>query len=63
MAVTAPIDDTAPMKLAIFKNEIAQGDYEQNTDAPIIMTDLEKSRSNNNWRTYRERNAQLTKHR
>ena len=38
--VTAAIDDTAPMKLAILENEISQGDYEQNMDIPIIMTDL-----------------------
>ena len=62
-AVTAAIDDTAPMKLAILENEISQGDYEQNMDIPIIMTDLEKTQSNKEWRTYRERYSQLTNHR
>ena len=61
-AVTAGIDDAAPMKLAILNNEIEQGEYKVNVDVPIIMTDLEKTRSSNEWRTYREINAQLTKH-
>ena len=61
--VTANIDDTTRMKLAILENEISQGDYKQNMDIPIIMTDTEKTNTNNKWRTYRERNSQLTKHR
>ena len=51
--VTVDIDDTSPMKLAILENEIAQGDYEQNVEVPIIMTDSEKTQSSNAWRTYR----------
>ena len=62
-AVTAGIDDTAPMNLAILENEISQGDYEKNLEVTIIMTDSEKTQSRNEWRTYRERNSQLTKHR
>ena len=62
-AVTASIDDAAPMKLAILENAIAQGEYKSNVDVTIVMTDSEKTQSRNEWRTYRERNAQLTKHR
>ena len=51
------------MKLAILDNDIAQGDYEANVEVPIIITDSEKTQSRNEWRTYRERNYQLTKHR
>ena len=51
------------MKLAILENDIAHGDYEENVDVPNIMTDSEKTHSINEWRTYRERNDQLTKHR
>ena len=60
-AVTSDVDDTAPTKLAILENEIAQCDYEQNMDVPIRMTDLEKTQFRNEWCTYRERNAQLRK--
>ena len=38
-AVTASIDDSAPMKLAILENTISQGEYEANVDVPIMMTD------------------------
>ena len=49
------------MKLAILENDIAQGDYEANVDVPIIMTNLEKTQSSNEWCTYREINDQLKK--
>ena len=62
-AVTAGIDDAAPMKLEILENAIAQVKYEANVEVPIVMTGSEKTQSRNEWRTYRERNAQLTKHR
>ena len=62
-AVTAGIDDAALMKLSILENAISQGEYEENGDVPIRMTESEKTQSSNEWRTYRERNAQLTKHR
>ena len=61
--VTGGIDDEASMELAILENEIAQSDYEQNVEVTIIMTDSEKTQSSNEWRTYREINAQLTNHR
>ena len=51
------------MKLAILENTIAQGEYEANVDVTIVMTDSERTQSRNEWRTYRERNAHLTKHR
>ena len=38
-AVTAGIDDAAPTKLAILENTTAQGEYEENVDVPIVMTD------------------------
>ena len=51
------------MKLAILENQIAQGDFEQNVEVPIEMTDSEKTQYSNEWRTYREWNTQLSKHR
>jgi hypothetical protein len=51
------------MQLAILDNEIAEGNYKQNNEAPIKMSDSEKTQYSNDWRTYRERNALLTKHR
>jgi hypothetical protein len=62
-AVAAGLDPDAPMKLAILNNAIAEGDFQQNLEVPIELTDTEKTQYNNEWRTYRERNAQLTKHR
>ena len=62
-AVTAGIDDVAPMELAILENNITQGDCEANVDVPIVMTELEKNQYGNEWRTYRERNYQLKKNR
>ena len=61
-AVIAGIDDTAPIKLVILVNAIAQGKYEANVDVPIVMTDSEKTQYRNEWHTYRERNSQFTKH-
>ena len=43
--VTAGIDNAAPMKLAIFENDISQSDYKENVDVPIMMTDSEKTQS------------------
>jgi len=62
-AVSAAVDPEAPMKLAILNNAIAEGDFEQNVEVPIEMSDSEKTQYNNEWRSYRERNAQLLKHR
>jgi hypothetical protein len=62
-AATLGADPDAPMQLAILDNEIAEGNYKQNNEVPIKMLDLEKMQYSNDWRTYRERNALLTKHR
>ena len=62
-AVTVGIDDAATMKLSILENNIAQGDYKENVDVPIFMTESEKTQLSNEWHIYRERNAQFTNHR
>jgi hypothetical protein len=36
-------DPDAPMKLAILDNEIAEGNYKQNNEIPIKMSDSEKT--------------------
>jgi hypothetical protein len=51
------------MQLAILDNQIAEGSYKQNNEVPIEMSDSEKTQYSNDWRTFRERNALLTKHR
>jgi hypothetical protein len=56
-------DPDAPMQLVILDNEIAEENYKQNNEVPIEMLDLEKMQYSNDWRTYQERNALLTKHR
>jgi hypothetical protein len=56
-------DPDAPMQLAVLDNQIAEGSYKQNNEVPIKMLDSEKTQYSNDWRTYRERNALLTKHR
>ena len=61
-AVAAGVDPEAPMKLAILNNAITQGDFEQTEEVPVEMTDSEKTQYSNEWRTYREHNAQLSKH-
>jgi hypothetical protein len=60
-AVTAR-DSEAPMKLALLQNEIAQGTFTANMDVPVEMTDLKKTEFNE-FRTFRERKANLIKHR
>jgi hypothetical protein len=61
--VDAGTDPEAPMKLAILNNAIAQGEFEQNMEVPIEMSDSEKTQYSNEWRSYRERSTQLIKHR
>jgi hypothetical protein len=56
-------DPDAPMQLAILDNKIAEGNYKQNNEVPIKMSDSEKTQYSNDWRTYQEKNALLTKHR
>jgi hypothetical protein len=53
----------APMKLAVLQNEIAQADFEIGVEVPIELTDSEKTQHNNAWQTYREKHANLLKHR
>jgi hypothetical protein len=62
-AVSAAVDPEAPMKLAILNNAIAEGDFQQNVEVPIEMSDSEKTQYSNEWRSYRERNTQLLKQR
>lgn len=62
-AVIAAVNLEAPMKLTIIDNLIAQWDFEQNMAVPIEMTDSEKTQHSKKWRSYRERNALLSKHR
>lgn len=54
-------DDT--IRLAILQNEIATTQYELTVEVPIVMTESEKTQHSNDWRTFRERNNNLVKHR
>jgi hypothetical protein len=63
IAVNAGVNPEAPMRLAILNNVIAEGDFKQNVEFSIEMSDSEKTQCNNEWRSYRERNTQLLKHR
>jgi hypothetical protein len=62
-AVQAGLDMEAPMKLALLQNEIAQGGFSANVEVPIVLNDSQKTQFSNEWRTYRERNDNLIKHR
>jgi hypothetical protein len=62
-AVNAGVDLEAPMKLATLQNEIAQGEFSATVGVPIELTDSKKTQYSNEWRTYRERNGNLIKHR
>jgi len=62
-AVDAGIDPRAPMELAQLQNEIAQGEFEANSEVPIELSESEKTLNISEWRTYRERSANLLKHR
>ena len=50
------------MRLAVLQNEIANGDLEASEDVHMQLTDSEKTQHSNEWRTFRERNANLAKH-
>jgi hypothetical protein len=56
-------DPDAPMKLAILQNEISQGDFLSSNEVAMELNDSEKTQFSNEWRTFRERNANLIKHR
>jgi hypothetical protein len=62
-AVQAGLDMGAPMKLALLQNEIAQGGFSANVEVPIVLNDSHKNQFSNEWRTYRELNDNLIKHR
>ena len=62
-AVAAGIEVDAPMRLAILQNEMAQAEFDAAVEVPVVLTDSEKTQYNNDWRTYRERTAQLVKNR
>jgi hypothetical protein len=62
-AVQAGKDMDAPMKLAILQNEIAQGEFSASIEVPVVLTDSEKNQFSNDWRTFRECNTNLIKHR
>jgi hypothetical protein len=62
-AVQEVTDMDAPMKLAILQNEIAQGEFAASIEVPVVLTDSEKTQFSNDWRTFRERNTNLIKHR
>jgi hypothetical protein len=61
-AVQAVLDMEAPVKLALLQNEIAQGGFSANIEVPTVLNDSQKTQFSNEWRTYRERNANLIKH-
>ena len=60
-AGNAPAD--TPFKLAVVENEIAQGDFDAMSPVPMVLTDAKKTANSNAWWSYRERNANLLKHR
>jgi hypothetical protein len=62
-SVLAGIDLDATMKLAILQNEIAQGEFVANIEDPDELNDSERTQFSNDWRTFRERNTNLIKHR
>jgi hypothetical protein len=60
-AVTKVYDMESPMNVAILQNEIAQGGFSANIEVPNVLNDSQKTQFNE-WRTYREHNANLIKH-
>jgi hypothetical protein len=51
-SVQAGTDMNAPMKLAILKNEISQGEFAASIEVPVLLTDSEKTQFSNDWRTF-----------
>jgi hypothetical protein len=43
-------------------NEIAHGEFTANIEVPVELIDSEKTQFSSEWRTYRERNANLANH-
>lgn len=56
-------DPEAPMKLTALENDVAQANFEASKDVPIELTESERTQHSGKWRTYREHNARLQKHR
>jgi hypothetical protein len=56
-------DPDAPMKLAILKNKIAQGEFSSRNKVTVELNDSEKTQFSNEWRTFPECNTNLIKHR
>ena len=52
-----------PFKLAVVENERAQGDFDAMSSVSMVLPDAKKMANINTWRSYRERNANLLKHR
>jgi hypothetical protein len=48
-AVVAGLDVDAPMKLAILKNKIAQGEFAANIEVPVELTDSEETQFSSEW--------------
>jgi hypothetical protein len=51
------------MKLAIIQNDIAPVEFAVNIEVPVELNNSEKTQFSNDWRTFRECNANLIKHR
>jgi hypothetical protein len=62
-AMQAGTDMDAPMSLAILQNNISQGKFAASIKVPVVLTDSEKTQFSNVWRTFRELNTNLIKHR
>ena len=60
-ARNAPAD--TPFKLAVVENEVPQGDFDVMSPVSMVLTNAEKTANSNAWQSYRERNANLLKHR
>jgi hypothetical protein len=62
-SVLADIDLYTPITLSILQNEIDQGELAANIEIPVELNDCEKTQFSNDWCTFRERSANLIKHR
>ena len=62
-AASDPTDAELPMKIVILDNNIMKGDYELAKYTSIEMSDSENMMYGNDWRTYRDLNSCLEKHR
>jgi hypothetical protein len=56
-------DLQAIMDVVVLKNQLASDAYDALIEVPIDLTDTEKTHYSNEWRTFRDRNAALLKHR